>query len=300
PTKTATPTPGKTTNWKTYTLTGYNGFEFKYPANYELYTGIKITNATFPIYNFAPVGGGVMVLVQTPDNKGYFSVSRNGVIANLNDCKKVVWPNDQTETLSSSETISGIKYYRGQYTGVAAGTMHKSKVFRAFGESGGDGCFELIESVSLPTSSAGSAVENEIFSQLDQILKTFKFVQASSQTATSKILALTSPKNGATYNQSKDIRIIGKTKPGYYIQVYANYPAKDLQCLTFNSMSNGGAGQADANGNFDFPIAYEGYKSGQNTLVVAALQNSRVETCFPANNVSDVIAYTYAGPAPNY
>ena len=119
------------------------------------------------------------------------------------------------------------------------------------------------------------------------------------QTVSTKIITLTSPKSGAIYSKSSEIRITGKTKPGYYIQVYGNYPAKDLQCLTFNSFSNGGAGQADANGNFDFPIAYEGYRSGQNTLVVAALQNSRVETCFPANNVSDVIAYTYTGPVPN-
>jgi len=118
-------------------------------------------------------------------------------------------------------------------------------------------------------------------------------------TASTKIITLTSPKNGLTYSQSSQIRITGKTKPGYYIQVYANYPAKDLQCLTFNSMSNGGAGQADVNGNFDFPINYLGYKSGQNTLVVAALQDSRVETCFPANNISDVITYTYTGQVPN-
>ena len=117
-------------------------------------------------------------------------------------------------------------------------------------------------------------------------------------TPTSKIITLTSPKNGAIY--SGEIRITGKAKPGYYIQVYANYSAKDLGCLTFNSMSNGGADQADANGNFDFPINYQGYKSGQNTLVVAALQNSRVETCFPANNVSDVITYIYTGSVPNY
>ena len=106
-------------------------------------------------------------------------------------------------------------------------------------------------------------------------------------------------KNGATYSQSSQIRITGKIKSGYYIQVYGNYSTKDLQCLTFNSFSNGGAGQADANGNFDFSIAYEGYRSGQNTLVVAALQDSRVETCFPANNVSDVITYTYTDPIPN-
>src|SRR3989344_3526537 len=118
-------------------------------------------------------------------------------------------------------------------------------------------------------------------------------------TASTKIITLTSPKNGSTYSQSSQIRIIGKTKPGYYIQVYANYPEKDLQCLTFNSMSNGGASQADANGNFDFAINYLGYKSGQNTLVVAALQDSRVETCFPSNNVSDVITYIYTGAVPN-
>lgn len=122
--------------------------------------------------------------------------------------------------------------------------------------------------------------------------------KTASPTPTSKIITLTSPKNGTTY--SSEIRITGKTKPNYYIQVYANYSAKDLQCLTFNSMSNGGASQADANGNFDFALNYQGYKSGQNTLVVSALQNSRVETCFPANNISDVITYTYTGSVPNY
>ncbi len=121
----------------------------------------------------------------------------------------------------------------------------------------------------------------------------------NTQTIASKIVTLTSPKNGATYSKSKDIRIAGKTKPGYYIQVYANYPTKDLQCLTFNSFSNGGASQADANGNFDLPIAYEGYRSGQNTLVVAALKEVRGDACFPVANVSDVIMYTYTGSVLN-
>ena len=95
------------------------------------------------------------------------------------------------------------------------------------------------------------------------------FRKGSGPVVSTKIVTLISPENGAIYGRGEDIRITGKTKPSYYVQVYANYSAKDLECLTSSSFSNGGAGRADTNGEFDFPIAYQGYRSGQNNLVVA-------------------------------
>lgn len=109
-----------------------------------------------------------------------------------------------------------------------------------------------------------------------------------------EILKVTSPKNGGLYTEGQNIRIIGTTEPGYYIQAYGNYSAADLECLTGNSFSNGGSGRADTNGEFDFVINYLGYKARENTLVVAALPQVSGSDCFPEENVSEVITYTYS------
>jgi len=116
----------------------------------------------------------------------------------------------------------------------------------------------------------------------------------------SKILVFNSPVGGAAYSKQSDIRIVGKTKPGYAIQVYANYSANDYKCLTVNALSNGGAGQADQSGNFDFGIVPGALQKGSNTVVIAALDSTLAGSinneCFPASNVSEPVSFTYSGP----
>lgn len=181
--------PDKTTNWKIFQLTGYNGYEFKYPQEFILLTGDELSNPQFAEYvaDFTVKGGGPQALVYLPDNvypntnfvRAYFSASRNGVIANLSDCKKVKWPNGQIEELKNTQKINNITFYKGSYGGVALGTETEYRVYRAFGGSGGDGCYEIVLSLSnrTPTGYEGKMIDkNEIWKKLESILSTFKFI----------------------------------------------------------------------------------------------------------------------------
>jgi len=170
PTITPTPTPtatNPTANWKTYRVSGYNGYEFNYPQNDTLVTGNELANKILNASGYWSAHGGATE-VAVLSSQSTFSVGRHGYIANLADCKKVTWPNDQTEELTTTKVISGITYYFGTYTGAAAGTQTRFNVYHAFGGSGGDGCFELVVSVSPLNGSTKVS---------DQILSTFKFTK---------------------------------------------------------------------------------------------------------------------------
>src|SRR3989338_7700510 len=170
PTQTPSPTPtatNPTANWKTYRVSGYNGYEFKYPQNDTLVTGNELRNKILNASGYWGARGG-STDVAVISSQSTFSVGRHGYIANLADCKKVTWPNDQTEELTTTKVISGITYYFGTYTGAAAGTQTRFNVYHAFGGSGGDGCFELVVSVSPLNGSTKVS---------DQILSTFKFTK---------------------------------------------------------------------------------------------------------------------------
>lgn len=163
------PTVGQidTSTWKTYRNSGYNGYEFKYPQNDALVTGSELENKILNASGYWGARGGVTE-VAVIDSKSTFSVGRHGYIANLADCNKVTWPSGSTEELSAKKIINGITYYFGTYTGAAAGTSVRFNVYHAFGGSGGDGCFELVISVS--PSNGETRVP-------DQILSTFKFIK---------------------------------------------------------------------------------------------------------------------------
>ena len=167
-TSSPTPTPtASTANWKTYSISGYNGYEFKYPQNSTLVTGNELESKILNASGYWGARGGTTE-VAVLSSESTFSVGRHGYIANLADCKKVTWPNDQTETLTTTKVINGITYYFGTYTGAAAGTQTRFNIYHAFGGSGGDGCFELVVSVSPLNGSTKVS---------DQILSTFKFTK---------------------------------------------------------------------------------------------------------------------------
>ncbi|MDO8592314.1 MAG: hypothetical protein Q7R92_00905 [bacterium] len=169
-TKTTTPTPkDETANWKTYRISGYNGYEFKYPQNDAVITGSELENNILNASGYWSARGGVTEAAVI-DSKSTFSVGRHGYIANLADCKKITWPNGSTEELLIKKIINGITYYYGMYTGAAAGTSTRVDVYHAFGGSGGDGCFELVISTS-------PSLVNRVSNVADQILSTFKFTK---------------------------------------------------------------------------------------------------------------------------
>lgn len=157
----------ETANWKTFRVSGYNGYEFKYPQTDILVDGIDLQDKILNVQGYWSDRGGSTEVAVLSSNS-VFSVGRHGYIANLPDCKKVTWPNDQTVELTITKVINGITYYFGTYTGAAAGTQTRFNVYRTLGGSAGDGCFELVVYVSPLNGSTNIS---------DQILSTFKFTK---------------------------------------------------------------------------------------------------------------------------
>lgn len=176
PTPVVTPTPAPspiptttnpTANLKTYLVSGNNGYEFEYPQGGTLVTGDELQNKILNASGYWDARGGITE-VAVLSSQSTFSVGRNGKITTLAECKKVTWPSDQKVELTTTKVINGITYYFGTYQGVAAGTSTRFNVYHAFGGSGGDGCFELVVSVSPWDGSTKAS---------DQILSTFKFTK---------------------------------------------------------------------------------------------------------------------------
>ena len=91
PTPTPSPTPASTdstANWKTYGVSGYNGYEFKYPQSDTLVTGNELQNKILNASGYWGDRGGATD-VAVISSQSTFSVGRHGYIANLADCKKV-------------------------------------------------------------------------------------------------------------------------------------------------------------------------------------------------------------------
>ena len=106
-----------------------------------------------------------------------------------------------------------------------------------------------------------------------------------------------SPSNGSV-TEGPIVTIKGKAKPNSDVWAYINYPVEDRACISSNSYANGGAGETDVNGNFEFVLAEPCNKNIE--VFVSAVDKNAVGTgnCRGENNLSESVKFTLSGELP--
>ena len=157
-------TPDETTNWKTYTSTGY---AFKYPSNGDVVTDqtsvVYISGNTQPYFTFT---------VRNEDNSNHLTTKQvvDKLITDLRNNKNAPWAKSQAD-----QTLQTLKEYtNGQIVGIKLQSFDEGYPQR-FGEVV-EVTTDKIYTFHIGNGSGGGVSDNDE-RLLDKILSTFKFTQ---------------------------------------------------------------------------------------------------------------------------
>jgi hypothetical protein len=185
-----TPTPkDETANWKVYQDRA-DFFEFKYPNNFILRNG---DHPDYPTGSFFPPHGGptdlptsitlVLVLPQNTYPGTNFQSAWFSIALELSDSEycQLFKNHNNIEKLPQSQTINGIKWYKGATGSAATGTGFEHRIYHTLHDN--QMCYEV--GLNLATANMGNYEpgtvkafnETEVWNKLESILSTFKFTK---------------------------------------------------------------------------------------------------------------------------
>lgn len=184
PVKHAIPTSVNESNRKIYKNDTYS-FELQYPNNFVFYDSESHT-----IDQSDQFGKGGIILgsiglpestyVGTNLSEAFLTMTVNETIITPSTCQEYLRSNDEISTMNDIQVINGARFYKGESSGAALGTTVKTKIYRVFHNRK---CYEVslnlftrnIENFD-PRMGVKEINENEVWSKLETILFTFKFI----------------------------------------------------------------------------------------------------------------------------
>jgi hypothetical protein len=175
PAQTPPPTPPVSPTTQKYSNATY-GFSFDYPVTAQFVTPsypdlqdkivqVQIGKDQYPNTNFGDAA---------------FSVSA-GAAKDLAACLKLS-PPENGDGFKTKVTINGTDFYMTKSSGVGAGNLYESNIYRTVRSTGG-ACIELNETIhtsNIANYPAGTVTEvnkADVQTKLDTILNSFKFTQ---------------------------------------------------------------------------------------------------------------------------
>lgn len=179
-----------TANWQTYKNENL-GLEFKYPQEFTLkqsdHPHYKTGSFLEVHQSGAEVWSSDVVVSVRLDNaylgtnfqSAWLTVAYDSDIADLSNCQEL-HRNRGVEKMTDSQVVNRVTWYKGETSGVAAGTYVKSKVHHTFHN---DMCYEVTLHLSIanignfdPTSGIKEVDESVVWVKLGSIFSTFKFL----------------------------------------------------------------------------------------------------------------------------
>jgi len=166
-------TQTQNSNLQTYTNSTY-GFEFSYP------TTMKFVTPTYANLQDKVVQVQIGQDQYPQTNFGDAAVSVSSQFASsLANCLKLS-PPENGDGFKTKVTINGVDFYMTKSTGVGAGNIYDSNIYRTVKSTGG-ACIEINETIhtsniaNYPQGTVTEVNKDDVQAKLDQVLQSFKF-----------------------------------------------------------------------------------------------------------------------------